>query len=127
MKKKSSKARALTSSSPLRVLERVRRVVLALPGVEEKLSRDTPVFCVRGKQFAMVVDDHHGAECAGVWMKCAEGLQTDLVRSDEKRYFVPPYLGGRGWIGIRIDARASWKTIEALLQDAHAKMVRRPR
>jgi len=53
-------------------------------------------------------------------MKCADGLQDDLVRSDEGRYFVPPYLGSKGWIGIRIDARADWKSIDALLQDAHA-------
>ncbi len=115
---KRSKTRAPTS--PLRVRARVRKSVRALQGVEEKVSRDTPVFCVGGRQFAMVVDDHHGAECAGVWMKCADGLQDDLVRSDEGRYFVPPYLGSKGWIGIRIDARADWKSIDALLQDAHA-------
>jgi hypothetical protein len=107
-------------TSPLRVLARVRRFMRKLVGVEERLSRGTPVFCVGDPQFAMVVDDHHGAECAGVWAKCADGLQAYLVRSDAKRYFVPPYLGSRGWIGIRIDARADWKAIEALLQDAHA-------
>jgi hypothetical protein len=55
-----------------------------------------------------------------VWANCADGLQACLVRSDAMRYFAPPYLGSRGWIGIRIDARADWKAIEALLQDAHA-------
>jgi predicted DNA-binding protein (MmcQ/YjbR family) len=107
-------------TSPLRVLARVRRFMRKLAGVEERLSRGTPVFGVGDPQFAMVVDDHHGAECAGVWAKCADGLQAYRVRSDAKRYFVPPYLGSRGWIGIRIDARADWKAIEALLQDAHA-------
>jgi hypothetical protein len=103
-----------------RVLERVRPLVQALPAAEERSSRNTPVFWVKGRQFAMVVDDHHGEQCAGVWMKAADGLQADLVRSDPGRYFVPPYLGFRGWIGIRIDARADWKAIKALLQDAHA-------
>lgn len=108
------------STSVAATLARVRRCVRKLSGVEERLSRGTPVFCLGDPQFAMVVDDHHGAECAGVWAKCADGLQDYLVLSDAKRYFVPPYLGSKGWIGIRVDARADWKAIEALLQDAHA-------
>src|SRR5262245_20766285 len=118
--------RRVESASLTQILVRVRARAAAWPVVEEKLSRGTPVFCVGGRQFAMVVDDHHGEECAGVWVKGADGLQADLVRSDERRYFVPPYLGSKGWIGIRIDARADWKAIDALLQDAHA-VVRRSR
>ena len=101
-----------------RTLERVRPFVHALPTAEERISRNTPVFVVGGKQFAMVVDDHHGAANAGVWMKAADGLQPDLVRSDPRRFFVPPYLGFRGWVGVRIDARTDWKVVDGLLFDA---------
>jgi hypothetical protein len=94
---------------------RMRRYCLALPGAREGLSRRTPVFCVGGRQFAMFVDDHHGKENEGIWAKADDGLQAALAESDSNRFFIPPYLGVRGWIGIRLYGRPNWTTIERTL------------
>ncbi len=107
-----------TTAAFTRTLGRVRPFVHALPSATETISRSTPVFVAGGKQFAMLVDAHHGAGNAGVWLKAADGLQADLVRSDPRRFFVPPYLGFRGWVGVRIDARTDWKVVDELLFDA---------
>lgn len=107
-----------TTAAFTRTLEKMRPFVHALPTATEAISRSTPVFVAGGKQFAMLVDVHHGEQNAGIWMKAADGLQADLVRADPRRFFVPPYLGFRGWVGVRIDARTDWKVVDGLLFDA---------
>jgi hypothetical protein len=102
-----------------RVLERVRAACLALPEVEERLSHGAPSFFVRGKRcFVMVMDDHHGDGRFALWCAAPEGMQDALVAGDPESYFVPPYVGHRGWIGVRLDRSLPWDEIAGAIEDA---------
>jgi hypothetical protein len=100
-------------------LERVRAACLALPEVEERLSHGAPSFFVRGKRcFVMVMDDHHGDGRFALWCAAPEGMQHALVAGDPEAYFVPPYVGHRGWIGVRLDRSLAWDEIAGAIEDA---------
>jgi hypothetical protein len=100
-------------------LERVREACLALPDVEERLSHGAPSFFVRGKRcFVMVMDDHHGDGRFALWCAAPEGMQHALVAGDPESYFVPPYVGHRGWIGVRLDRSLPWDEIAGAIEDA---------
>ena len=87
-----------------RILERLREVCLGLPEVNERLSHGAPTFFVRGKRpFVMVLTDHHGDGRFAIWCAAGEGVQQMLVDADPERFFVPPYVGHRGWLGVRLD------------------------
>jgi hypothetical protein len=85
-------------------LDRVRAICLAFPGAEEKLSHGAPSFHVRGRMFLMFVDDHHRDGRLAVWCKSAPAEQQSLVATDSARFFVPPYVGVKGWVGVRLDS-----------------------
>jgi predicted DNA-binding protein (MmcQ/YjbR family) len=96
-------------------LERVRALCLALPETSERLTwGDVPTFRVKEKIFVLVESAH-----AALWCKGRDGLQTALVSSQADAYFVPPYLGGKGWIGARLDAKTDWHALEALIEDSY--------
>jgi hypothetical protein len=98
---------------------RVREVCLRFPAADEKLSHGSPSFHVRGKMFLHFVDDHHGDGNLAVWCKAAPEDQRRLVASNPGRYFVPPYVGVKGWVGIRVDAaRADWIDLAMLVEEA---------
>jgi hypothetical protein len=100
-------------------LERVREACLALPEVQERLSHGAPSFFVRGKRcFVMVMDDHHGDGRYALWCAAPEGIQHALVAGDPESYFVPPYVGHRGWIGVRLDRALAWDEIAGAIEDA---------
>jgi hypothetical protein len=100
-------------------LDRVRAACLALPEVEERLSHGAPSFFVRGKRcFVMVMDDHHGDGRFALWCAAPEGMQHALVEGDPESYFVPPYVGHRGWIGVRLDRALPWDEIAGAIEDA---------
>ena len=101
-------------------LERLRGICRALPGTSEKVSHGEPTFWVGGRMFATFDNHHHGAPHVGVWLAMPVGVQQILVREDPKRFFVPPYVGVRGWVGVRLDARPSWKRVEQVVREAHA-------
>jgi hypothetical protein len=81
----------------------VREICLGFPAAEEKLSHGAPSFHVRGKMFLTFVDDHHGDGRIAVWCKSTPEEQRRLVASDPQRFFVPPYVGVKGWLGVRLD------------------------
>ena len=100
-------------------LDRVRAACLALPEVEERLSHGAPSFFVRGKRcFVMVMDDHHGDGRFALWCAAPEGMQHALVAGDPECYFVPPYVGHRGWVGVRLDRALPWDEIAGAIEDA---------
>jgi hypothetical protein len=106
-------------SAPRIPLERVRGACLALPEVEERLSHGAPSFFVRGKRcFVMVMDDHHGDGRYALWCAAPEGMQHALVAGDAESYFVPPYVGHRGWVGVRLDRALPWDEIAGAIEDA---------
>ena len=100
------------------VLKRVRAVVQALPETSEKLAWGAPTFRVREKMFAMYLDDHHGDGRLTLWCKAPPGAQEALVHAQPDHFFVPPYVGKGGWIGIHLDRGLEWNAIVALLDQA---------
>ena len=101
-------------------LARLRRICLALPETSEKVSHGEPTFWVGGRMFATFDNHHHGAPHVGIWLAVPLGAQEALVYQDPRRFFVPPYVGGRGWVGVRLDNRPSWKVVEKVVREAYA-------
>ncbi|MEO6528967.1 MAG: MmcQ/YjbR family DNA-binding protein [Gemmatimonadaceae bacterium] len=109
---------AATSRSPL---ARLRKTCLALPESHEVEAWGEPTFRVNNKLFAMYASDnnHHGAGRVGVWIKAAHVTQDMLVRAQPDRYFAPPYVGPKGWVGAYLDKKPDWQVIGDLLLDAY--------
>jgi hypothetical protein len=106
-----------------RALEKLRTICLGLPEVAERLSHGAPTFFVRGKRpFVMLVTDHHGDGHFAIWCAAPDGLQSMLVDADPERFFVPPYLGHRGWLGVRLDRNVDWDEIAGIAEDAYAEI-----
>jgi hypothetical protein len=100
--------------------ERVRAIALALPGASEKESHGEAAWFVRGRQFATMSDHHHDDRLA-IWLAAPAGRQESLVETDPDRFFRPPYVGHRGWIGVFLDApTVDWDELASLVADAHA-------
>lgn len=94
-------------------LVRLRKICLALPEAEERETWETPTFRIRDKIFAMV--STHGGTLS-VWCKAPPGVQAILIGSDKQRFFRPPYVGHKGWIGVRLDAGMDWQELDALVR-----------
>ena len=83
-------------------LQRVRRICLALPDTSEKLSHGEPTFFVHKKVFAMFSNNHHRDGHIAVVLPAPPGAQAELIRTSPEIFYKPPYVGGRGWIGIEL-------------------------
>ena len=82
----------------------VREVCLSFPEAEEYLSHGSPNFRVRkGRTFATYVLNHHGDGRVALWLNAPEGAQEHYVRGEPRHFFVPPYVGPRGWLGVHLD------------------------
>jgi len=103
------------------VLERLRTVCLSLPETTERPSHGAPSFFVRGKKcFLMLLDDHHGDGRFAIWCAAPPGNQELLVQADPDRFFRPPYVGHRGWLGVRLNDGIDWDELEGIVEDAFA-------
>lgn len=100
-------------------LSRVRKICLALPEATEKEAWGEPTFRVGDKLFAMISNNHHGDGVVGIWCKAPPGIQEILVEAAPKRFFRPPYVGHKGWIGVRLDVAVDWEELADLLADSH--------
>jgi len=102
-------------------LARLRRLCLALPEAHEVEAWGEPTFRVRNRLFAMYAapNNHHGAGRPAVWCKAAPGNQALMVRAEPQRYFVPPYVGPSGWVGVWLDRKPDWAEVNALLCDSY--------
>ena len=102
-------------------LERLRRTCLALPEGWEKTSHGEPTFWVAKKMFAMFADagNHHGGGRHAVWCKATHMTQALLVGRQPDRYFVPPYVGPSGWVGIYLDRSPDWKEVTERLRESY--------
>lgn len=109
-----------------RAIDRVRRICLSFPCATEKLAWGEPTFRA-GKIFAMMDTHHHGANHVAVVVPAELGVQETLVKADPSRYFVPPYVGVKGWIGVRIDESPDWGALKELLQDAYRLIAPAPK
>jgi hypothetical protein len=100
-----------------RALKRVRAFCLALPDAAEKISRGhMPIFTARAKNAVCVA---RGEGRPSLWVRAAPGVQDLLTSADPGRYFVPAFVGGRGWVGVWLDTGVDWGALEDLLRDAH--------
>jgi hypothetical protein len=100
-------------------LESLRRICLALPEVEERLSHGEPTWFVRGKKTFVTYADHHHDNRLAFWCAAPEGAQEVLAGSDPEHFFRPPYWGTSGWIGVYLDVPVDWALIEELVRDAY--------
>jgi hypothetical protein len=100
-------------------LERLRALCLALPETTERLSHSEPTWFVRGKKTFVMYANHHHDDRLAFWCAAPDGAQEILVGSDPERFFVPPYVGYRGWIGVRLDVPVDWDQIADLVVDAY--------
>lgn len=106
---------------PPRLLTRLRKLCLALPEAHEVEAWGEPTFRVRNKLFAMYAGahNHHGGGRPGVWCKAAPGNQSLMIRAAPQRFFVPPYVGPSGWIGVWLDGAVNWIELGDLLRDSY--------
>lgn len=117
--KAAARPKAKPASLSERQLARVRALVHALPDVTEKLSHSAPTFFVNKKTFATFVDNHHGDGRLALWCMAPPGAQAMLVESNGDHYFVPPYVGYMGWVGVRLDRDNAWSQIAAVIEQAY--------
>ena len=100
----------------------VREVCLWFPETEEVLSHGSPDFRVRGKTFATYLINHHGDGRIALWLNAPSGAQELYTKAEPKHFFVPPYVGPRGWLGINLDKGISWKRVAKLVREAYEKV-----
>jgi hypothetical protein len=101
------------------VIDRVRALCLGLPDASERLSHGRPAFFARKRQFLFYMDRHHGDEHLALWCAAPEGMQEALVSGAPEHYFRPPYVGHRGWVGVRLDTGLAWDNVAAAIEDAY--------
>ncbi len=104
------------------VLACIRELCLAFPDVSERLSHGSPAFFRGPRQFASVFDNHHGDGRFALWCAAPPLAQPALVESDPERFFVPPYVGHRGWLGFRLDRGLDRGELARILAAAHAQV-----
>jgi predicted DNA-binding protein (MmcQ/YjbR family) len=108
------------------LLKRLRAICLSFPQTSERLSHGESAFFFKEKRsFANTDTYHHGAEHYSVWFAAPLGAQDVLVRSDPVHFFVPPYVGHRGWVGATLDNDPDWEELERLVADAYALVASR--
>jgi hypothetical protein len=107
-------------------LDRLRKIIAAWPETSERISHGSPTFWGGKKTFASFHDNHHGDGRVAVWCKSSHDVRDELVEADSEVFFVPPYVGPSGWIGIRLDRDVDWGAVEDLLEDGY-RMVAPPR
>lgn len=102
--------------APKKPTDRLRAICLAMPESEERETWEIPTYRIRGKIFALesAIDER-----PAVWCKGQEGSQELLVSADPQRFFVPPYLGHKGWIGMWLDNRADWTEVAELVRRSY--------
>jgi hypothetical protein len=97
----------------------MRGICLGLPDASERLSHGSPAFFA-GKQFVMLwPEGHHDHHFPHFWCAAPPGAQEELVATEPDRFFRPPYVGSRGWLGVRLDGEVDWAEIAAVCEEAY--------
>ncbi|AIE85513.1 MmcQ/YjbR family DNA-binding protein [Fimbriimonas ginsengisoli] len=98
-------------------VERIRALCLALPGVTEKLSHGEPTWFVK-KSFVMFADHHHDDRLA-FWCACTPEMQQAMIAAEPAKFFKPPYVGVRGWLGVYLDVPVDWDEVGDIVRQAY--------
>lgn len=106
-------------------LDRLRKLCLALPETTERLSHGEPTWFIQGKKTFVTYANHHHDDRLAFWCAAPPGAQPALVATDPDRFFVPPYVGHRGWLGVWLDVPVDWPEIAALVTDAYRQVAPR--
>lgn len=100
----------------------VRQLCLAFPAAEELISHGMPNYRARGgKIFAMFAVNHHGDGRIALWLNTPADMQDAYVHAEPKYFFVPPYVGPGGWLGVRLDAGLAWKRVAPIVRAAYER------
>lgn len=91
--------------------EKVRAICLALPGVEERDSHGAPAFFAKKQFVHLWPQGHHDHHFPHLWCAAGPGVADELLRRDPARWFRPPYVGVRGWVGLRLDGEVDWDEV----------------
>lgn len=109
---------AYSDADVQRVLTMVRSAALKLPQTTERLSHGGPAFFVRDKKcFVMFLDDHHEDGRLAIWCAAPVGVQAEMVETEPDRFFRPPYVGHRGWLGVHL-LEVEQHELDAIVLDA---------
>src|SRR4051812_548801 len=103
-------------------LDALRRLCLTLPEVTERLSHGEPAWFVGGKRIFVTYSDHHHDDRLAFWCAAPPGAQDVLVAAAPERFFVPPYVGHRGWLGVRLDVSADWDEVAGMVAGAYRQV-----
>lgn len=104
-------------------LEGLRDICGQLPEVTERLSHGAATFFVRGKRtVCYLTDDHHGDGRLALVCAAPPGTQEEVIGADPDRFFRPPYVGHRGWIGLRLDRDLDWEEVAAVVREAYRRV-----
>jgi hypothetical protein len=99
-------------------LERLRALCLAFPEVSERPSHGEPTWFIQGKKTFVMFADHHHDDRLAFWCAAPPGAQEFFIASEPSRFFKPPYVGVRGWLGVWLDVEVDWDEIEQIVTDA---------
>ena len=103
------------------VLERLRSICFALPEMTERVSHGSPTFFIRDKKVLCSYHPHtiHGEHGQSIWVPAPAGVQEQLVDDEPERFYRPPYVGHRGWVGLRLDRQVDWDEVDAMVREAY--------
>src|SRR5215813_7428236 len=101
-------------------LARFTKICLGFPNAERETMGSHAGFKAKKKTFAYFLNDHHGDGIVGVLCKVLPGDNTELIKGDPKRFYMPAYVGPRGWVGLRMDVgRVNWSEVEELAKGSY--------
>ena len=100
-------------------LDRLRKIIEQWPETDERISHGAPTWWGGKKTFATFHVNHHGDERVAVWIKSTADAQEMLVEADPETFYIPPYVGPSGWIGMRLDIQVDWGVVEGLLEQGY--------
>lgn len=119
---------AIESAQAHKILDGLRELCSHYPEVSERESHHTPTFFIRDKKVlcSLWEGSHKSSggdnDALALWCAAPAGVQAELVEREPTRFFVPPYVGHRGWIGLRLDIDLDWDEVDAILRDAYRKV-----
>jgi hypothetical protein len=101
-------------------LRRVSTICLKMPEVTRQVTRHHVAFCVRKKTFAYFLDNHHDDGIVGLVCKVLPGDNTALIAANSTKFYMPAYVGPRGWVGLRLDVgKVDWKEAAELITHSY--------
>lgn len=100
-------------------LSRLRQICLSLPETTERLSHGEPTWFVRDKKAFVTYANHHHDDRLAFWCAAPAGFQAVLLHASPDKFFFPPYVGHRGWVGVRLDVEVDWQEIKTIVEGAY--------